>query len=470
MQTIYELPPNLEKEIIEYENLIHEYENEKIDKQKLRAHRVPMGVYEQRIDDTFMVRVRIPGGNITVSQFKELINIVKKYSDKDLHITTRQEIQLHNIKLEDTAKIMKELLKIGLSTRGGGGNTVRNIIGSHDSGISENEIFDITPYVVALTERMIQESDSWTLPRKFKIAFSNGPDDTGYATVNDLGFIAKINEKGEKGFAVYIAGGMGANSNVGIKIFDFVSDKEVYNIAKSAKNLFDKYGNRKNRHKARLRFVLYSLGREEFIKKFFEEYEKVKKQNFNELKLRDVQIQNKGFIEIPIFLGDLSFENAEKILSVAQRFGENSLRFTPRQNIIIKNIPEKDKENIKEELIKNGLIKNAYNVFLYNAVSCAGASTCRLGICLSKNLLKAIKDKFEQNSLLLNLDDLKINISGCPNSCGQHLLADIGFFGKAKKINGKYVPFYYIVAGAEVGEDKTKFAEKIGEIAALDIP
>lgn len=471
MQTVYDLPANLDKEITEYENYINEYKKGIIDKQKLRAFRVPMGIYEQRIDDTFMVRIRIPGGNITLSQFKKLIEIAKKYTNKPLHLTTREEIQLHNIELEDTVKIMKELKEAGLASRGGGGNTVRNITGSFDSGISKDEVFDITPYVIALTERMIQEQDSWTLPRKFKIAFSNSSSDTGLATVNDLGFIAKINEKGEKGFSVYLGGGMGANSNIGIKIFDFIPDKEVYNITKTAKNLFDKYGNRKNRHKARLRFVLYNLGEEEFIKKFLIEYENVKNKNYPSLNLRNFDIQNKGFIEIPIFCGDLSFDKAQKIINISKNFGEFSLRLTPRQNILIKNIPENLVEHFKKELIENNIIENTKYGFLYNAISCAGASTCRLGICLSKNLLKAIKDRFEKDKPdIENLDELKINISGCPNSCGQHLLGDIGFFGKAKKINDRYVPFYYVVAGAEIGENKTKFAEKLGEIAAYDIP
>ncbi len=468
---IYKIPEILTDEITQYEKLIEDYKNGKIDKQQLRAHRVPMGVYEQRKNDTYMVRIRIPGGNISLSQFENLINIAKKYTEKPLHITTRQELQLHYIKLEDTVKIMKELKEIGLSTRGGGGNTVRNIIGSYDSGLSKKEIFDITPYVIALTERFISEADSWVLPRKFKIAFSNSSEDTGFATVNDLGFIAKINENGEKGFSVYIAGGMGANSNAGIKIFDFIPESEVYNVAKATKNLFDKYGNRKNRHKARLRFVLYKFGKEEFIKKFFEEYKEVKSKNYAPLELKIFNNNLKLFVEIPIFLGDLDFKIAEKIIDVAKDFGELSLRFTPRQNILIKDISENQFISTVERLIKQGLIKESNNKFLENAISCAGASTCRLGICLSKNLLLAIKERLERDGLKIkNLDNLKINISGCPNSCGQHLLADIGFFGKAKKVNDRYVPYYYVVAGARIGEDKTSFAEKLGEIAAYDIP
>jgi len=468
---IYTIPDNLKEEIDEYEKMINEFENGKIDKQKLRAYRVPMGVYEQRTDDTYMVRIRIPGGNISVSQFDNLINIGKKYLSPYLHITTREEIQLHNIQLRDTVKIMKDLLEINLSTRGGGGNTVRNIIGSWDSGINKNEIFDITPYVVALTERMIKEKDSWNLPRKFKIAFSNGPDDSGLATVNDLGFIAKINENGQRGFKVFIGGGMGANSNIGIKLFDFVPDKEVYNITKAAKILFDKYGNRKNKHKARLRFVLYNLGEEEFIKRFLLEYEEVKKQNYPELKLKKLDILYKNYIEIPIFLGDLSFDNAKKIISIAKKFGEFSLRLTPRQNILIKNIPDSEIENVKKELKENGLLEDGV-YFLKNAISCAGASTCRLGICLSKNLIKAIKNKFDGKNLKLStkLNNIKINISGCPNSCGQHHLADIGFFGKAKKVNGFYAPYYYVVAGANINENKSKFAEKLGELPAKNVP
>lgn len=467
---LYKIPENLENEIIEYEKMVNDYMDGKIEKQKFRSHRVPMGVYEQRINEIYMVRIRLPGGNILLSQFEKLTEIAGKYTKRPLHITTRQELQMHDISLPDTVLIMKELLKIGLTTRGGGGNTVRNIIGSYDSGFSDNEIFDITPYIIALTEKMISESDSWNLPRKFKIAFSNSPKDTGFATVNDLGFIANINEKGEKGFTVYIAGGMGANSNIGIKIFNFVPDKEVYNIAKTTKILFDRYGNRKNKHKARLRFVLYKLGEEEFKNKFFEIYEEVKEKKYDELNIKNFEIKNKGFIEIPVFLGDLYHDKAKEMIEIANRFGERSIKFTPRQNILIYNIPEEEIENLKKELEEKKFLPGK-NKFIYNAISCTGADTCKLGICLSKNLLKAIREKIDNDKIdYKNLDKLKINISGCPNNCGQHIIADIGFYGRAKKINGHYAPFYYVVIGGKVERDKTRFAEKIGEISSKNIP
>lgn len=467
---LYKLPENLGNEIDEYEKLINDYLNRRIDKQEFRSYRVPMGVYEQRKDETYMVRVRLPGGNILLNQFEELVKIAEEFTNRPLHITTRQELQIHNILLADTPIIMNKLLKIGLATRGGGGNTIRNITGSYDSGFSKEEIFDITPYVIALTERMISEPDSWNLPRKFKIAFSNSRNDTGLATVNDLGFIANINDKGERGFTVYIAGGMGADSNIGIKLFDFISDREVYDIAKTSKILFDRYGNRKNKHKARLRFVLYKYGEEEFKKKFFEIYKEVKKQNYKELRIENFEIENKGFIEIQIFLGDLYFDDARKIIQIAKRYSNKSIKFTPRQNLLLYNIPEDKIENLKEELRKENLLPKK-NIFIYNAISCAGADTCKLGICLSKNLLKAIKDKIESRNVeYKNLDKLKINISGCPNNCGQHLLADLGFYGKAKKVNGHYAPFYYIVVGGKIERDKTRFAEKLGEIPSKNVP
>lgn len=467
---LYKLPENLGNEIYEYEKLINDYLNGRIDKQKFRSYRVLMGVYEERKDETYMVRVRLPGGNILLNQFEELVKIAEEFTNRPLHITTRQELQIHDILLADTAIIMKKLLKIGLATRGGGGNTIRNITGSYDSGFSKEEIFDITPYVIALTERMISEADSWNLPRKFKIAFSNSQNDTGLATVNDLGFIANINDKGEKGFTVYIAGGMGADSNIGIKLFDFISDKEVYDIAKTTKILFDRYGNRKNKHKARLRFVLYKYGEEEFKKKFFEIYKEVKKQNYKELRIENFEIENKGFIEIQIFLGDLYFDDARKIIQIAKKYSNKSIKFTPRQNLLLYNVPEDKIETLKEELRKENFLPKK-NIFIYNAISCVGADTCRLGICFSKNLLKAIKGKIESRNVeYKNLDKLKINISGCPNNCGQHLLADLGFYGKAKKVNGHYAPFYYIVIGGKVEKNKMRFAEKLGEIPSKNVP
>lgn len=259
------IPENLNKEIDELSLLIEKFKNGEIDKTELKVHRVPFGIYEQRKSNTYMIRVRCTAGIITPLQLELLSWVSQQYGGNAVHITTRQEVQIHDIAIDSLIPVIKSLKYAGLSSRGGGGNTVRNIVASVDSGIDPDEVFDISPYAIALTSRFVSESDSWGLPRKFKLAFSNSPEDTAGATITDLGFIAVIKD-GRKGFKVYCAGGMGAKSAQGKLLFEFIPENDVYLVAEGMKLLFNKFGNRKNRHAARIRFLWEKTGGDEFKK------------------------------------------------------------------------------------------------------------------------------------------------------------------------------------------------------------
>ncbi len=470
MAAFYLLPKNLDDDILAYEKAVNEYLRGEIDDVKIKALRVSMGVYEQRQSGSYMVRVRVAGGDIVPEVFLKFTDIAERYSKSSIHITSRQELQIHGVALTDTINIMKELKSIGMTTRGCGGNTVRNIIGSHDAGIASDEVFNISPYLRALTGRMIAEKDSWILPRKFKIAFSGNAKDTGMATMNDLGFIAKLNDLGERGFSVHIAGGMGTKPAIGTPLYDFIPESEVYNVTKAAKQLFDKHGNRKNKHAARLRFVMRKLGKEEFIKVLEKELEAVRSKKYPALKLEVAEDSDKGYVEIPVLLGDLDAKTVRRICEIASPFGNESLRLTCTQNLIIKNIPPGEVEYIWNTLQSEGMI-DANTEFYDRSTACAGASTCRLGICLSRGLLRAIRAKGLDRSISFDrLPELSLKISGCPNTCSQHMIADIGFFGTAKRHKGKAAPAYFIVTGGIVQEGKTRLAEKQGVILAKAIP
>ena len=424
----YELPASLEDDTLEYERLIKAWQKGEISKAKLKAHRVPMGVYEQRNSDRYMMRIRLPGGGITPSQLVHVASVAEKYTNWSLHFTTRQDVQIHNLSLTDTVKIMHELKEFGLSSRGGGGNTVRNIVGSYDAGIDPDTVFDVTPYITALSTRLVAEPDSWTLPRKFKIAFSGSSRDTGLATMADLGFIAKKNDRGQRGFSVYIAGGMGRQSRVAIRLYSFVGHDQVYNIARAIKNLFDKYGNRKQKHAARLRFLFEKLGKVEFFHRVEEERVLVARNNSSPLELSREQDLHGGFLEVPLFLGDMSVENARKLGNVMQRYGEDTIRVMPHQNLLLRNIPQDMIEELRL-LLKEESILEELPPFLGRATACAGASTCKLGICLSRGLLTGIRKELERRPFAFDrVNDISLKISGCPNTCGRHIIADIGFF------------------------------------------
>jgi sulfite reductase (ferredoxin) len=282
----YDLPLGLDVEIDQLAELIRKYRAGEVSAAELKAHRVPFGVYEQRQADTYMVRIRCAGGFVTPEQLESVSLIAQQYGVIDLHITSRQELQIHYVKLDDIVTVIRRLKEAGLSTRGGGGNTVRNITAQEDAGIGPQEIFDVSLYASALTTRMIAEEDSWNLPRKFKIAFSGCADDKGYATLSDLGFIAQI-RNGIKGFRVYAAGGLGAKSAEGKLLFDFIEADKVYPVAEALKSVFFKYGNRRNKHAARLRFLWQNLGPDEFKQKFRQEYDRIKQNGFKPLDIVD---------------------------------------------------------------------------------------------------------------------------------------------------------------------------------------
>ncbi len=496
----YEIPDSLKTEIDELDALIQDYKLGRIDFNELKAHRVPFGIYEQRKDDTYMVRIRCAGGMITPSQLASIAELSEKYGNEYLHLTTRQEVQIHDVVLDDIIPILRELQPMGLSSRGGGGNTIRNIMTDVYSGIHSDQVFDVTPYAVALTSQLISEPDSWRLPRKYKISFSACPADRGLATVNDLGFIAALKE-GQQGFTVYIAGGMGARSELGKVLYEFVLPEEIYPIARGLKNLFDKHGNRRNKHDARIRFLWNNMGEAKFRSHLEAEIAALKQQDLPELDIpliedispldtqsamiqindadqalwmsRYVLAQRQTglyAVLIPVALGNLSLKTAVLLAIYLNKFGDNVLRISQDQNLVLRNIPGQALDEVYH-FIKTHFSWAQQPAVLSKLRACAGASTCKLGIGLSRGLADAINQATLRSGLDLDaLQDLRVNISGCPNSCGQHMLADIGYFGRASRKDAHLYPAYHVVVGAQIGRGRTCFAEQLGSLAARDIP
>lgn len=495
---MYTLATTLSEDIRNYETLIHEFQAGNVEPVKFKSVRVPMGIYEQRKDGTFMVRVRCAGGFITPYQLKQVALIARKYNSALLHITTRQEVQIQDLKLEDTVLVLQNLKEIGLAAKGGGGNTVRNIMASIESGISDNDVFDVLPYVFNVTTKLIAEPDSFTLPRKFKIAFSSNNKDTAYALFNDLGFVA-TEKNGQHGFKVFIGGSLGSKPMVGYELFEFAPKDDLLYIVDAAKKLFSRYGNRRNKHKARLRYVFYLLGKDKVFQLFHEIYNEVKKleglkyvhsnfefksasssfvplshtgQEYANWKKRFVTAQKQPglySVLIPFNHGNVSIDQMLALSDFASKIGDDVIRFSMRQNLHLRNIPEEAIGHVFE-LVKSIGVKYHEPLIINNVVACTGADTCRLGICLSKGLSDAIQKKLIQSSLDLDkFKDVRINISGCPNSCGQQYAADFGFYGKVGR-NSRMYPAYHIVSGGAVGADNAALASNVGEINARDLP
>ncbi|MBR6367144.1 MAG: sulfurtransferase TusA family protein [Bacteroidaceae bacterium] len=473
---MYKIPDTLTQDIDKFGRLSGGYRKGDVSPVEFKAFRVPLGVYEQRKNEVYMARVRATGGVITPKQLLKVIDIAKSNGSNLLHITTRAEVQILNLQLDSVQTVLQQLQSVGLATKGGGGNTVRNILVSEFSGISNDEVFDTTPYAMALTDAVVPESDSYTMPRKMKIAFSSDDKFIDYAGINDVGLVAQIKD-GRRGFKVYVGGGAGSKPSVGWLYKDFLPAEDLYALVKGLKTFFNENGNRKDKYKARIRFIFYKLGKEEtfrLIDKYVEEAKKSGK--MLDVRPDDFPHSKEGdrTVVLPFKLGNIwlddeaQLDKLKAILEFADRFGNHTVRFTTRQNIRFRNIPDSAFAEF-EKLLDDFSADYRKPLVLNNIVSCTGADTCRLGICLSKGLANAIYKSLEDSGLSLDhLDDARINISGCPNLCGQPLWADLGFVGKVLHTDHVY-PAYQVYVGANY-VDSPALAESIGNIAAYNVP
>ncbi len=498
----YEIPSDIQKEIDGLTANIASFRAGEINPVKFKGIRVGQGVYEQRINDTYMFRIRCAGGVITPTQLRRVAELSAVYGADHFHVTTRQDVQLHYVALENTPVAYEKLVEVGLSPRGGGGNTIRNIMSSVDSGWSQDEAFDVLPYAQALTARMIDEEDSWNLPRKFKIAFSNSLKDTCEATITCLGFVA-IHKEGRQGFQVYVGGGMGAKPMPGKLIWDFIETDEVYSLTKAIKIMFDKNGNRRKRFQAKIKFLVEKLGVEEFRARVEEEWEKVKATNPAPLDLASytyeykaaenivveaVEVDTDEFkiwktryvteqkqaglysIKVPLKLGDIDNQDGIDLANLLEPFGENTLRLNFNQNLHIINVPKSYLGYIYTGLSRFHT-QSSEPVLMSNMIACTGAATCRLGLCLPRGVIPETASRLLQKGIdLEGIPDFKIHVSGCPNTCGRHWSADLGMFGRVGRKDKVSYPAYNVVAGAKIGEGEAEFASKICEIAAKFAP
>ncbi|MEE8452991.1 MAG: sulfurtransferase TusA family protein [Thermoguttaceae bacterium] len=498
MQTIFQLPDICKDDAATFQAEVDRFKSGETSGPEFRSFRVPMGVYEQREPDTFMLRVRFPAGSVLPHQMQKLADVSRKYGNGVLHVTSRQDIQVHQVLVDDIAPAIGDLYEAGLSTRGGGGNTVRNISGCYDAGVCADEAFDPTGHAVALSEFLLPDPLSYQLPRKYKIAFSACSRDCAAATVNDVGFIAR--RRGEElGFAVYVGGGMGARSRVADPFEPFVPAADVHYVAEAVKRVFDKHGNRKNRHRARLRFLLDKIGVEGFRKLYDAELAELRKKGLPKLDVRDVPVRQRdvtrpaaepgdGFgqwrernvttqrqagyhlVQIPLRLGDIPADTLEKLADAIDRYGEGMVRTTQQQNLVIRWVHENELAALHAALADLGLAV-AEAPILRDLVACTGASTCKLGMCLARGLADAVRNRLEKDGRDLHgLGGLTIHISGCPNSCGRHPVADIGFFGAARRVHGRLVPHYVFQLGGKVAEGETRLAQGEQTVPAHNVP
>jgi len=486
--------PIVEKDIIDLEKKIREFREGKIHEEKFRSLRLARGVYGQRQPGVQMVRIKLPFGKVTFKQLLRIADVADEYGSGNLHLTTRQDIQLHYVSLDRTPELWAELERDDVTLREACGNTVRNVTSSPDSGISKDEPFDVSPYAQAVFAYFLRNPICQEMGRKMKFAFSSSDKDTAFSYIHDLGFIPKINEQGERGFKVMLAGGLGAQPFLASPVHEFLHEDQVIPYTESVLRVFDRYGERNNRNKARFKYLVQKLGLEEVLRlieeervanksktfkidrdtvptpiapefKVYPELDVVNTTNYKHWLATNVTEQKQeGFygVYVKVPIGDIRSFQARELVEAIRPYVADEIRVTQNQGLLLKFVREEALPYLYTGLNNLGFATPGFDS-IGDVTTCPGTDTCNLGISNSMSLSVALEDViYEEYPELIYDKDIKIKISGCMNSCGQHGLAHIGFHGSSVKANGKVVPAVQVLlGGGTVGNGVGRVAEKI---------
>lgn len=487
--------PIVEKDILDLEKKIRLFREGKIDEEKFRSLRLARGVYGQRQQGVQMVRIKLPYGKVTTKQLSKMADVSDEYATGNLHITTRQDIQIHFVSLDRTPELWTELEEDSITLREACGNTVRNVTASAMAGIDPKELFDVSPYAHAVFEYFLRNPICQEMGRKFKIAFSSSEADSGFAFMHDLGFIPKVKiENGVelRGFKVVIGGGLGSQPYMADAVTDFMPTNQIIPFAESVLRIFDRYGERNKRHKARMKYLVQEIGAEELIRlaeaerlalknKTYEidanQHETVTPENavFSTeisnpflyeqwLKTNVFPQKQAGFFAIGLRIqnGDIKTPIARRLISLVKTVAADDIRLTNTQGILLKFVREENLPYVFEELNKLKLAVPGFES-MADITSCPGTDTCNLGISnstgITRELEKVISEEFPD---LIYNTDIKIKISGCINSCAQHAMASIGFHGSSMKIDKMVAPaLQVLLGGGPTGNGAGVAADKV---------
>lgn len=488
--------PVVENDILELERKIREFKEGKVAEEKFRSLRLARGVYGQRQQGVQMIRIKLPYGKVTAKQLLRICDVSDEYSTGRLHITTRQDIQIHYVDLDRTPELWAQLEKDEVTLREACGNTVRNVTASETAGIDPDEPFDVSPYADALFRYFLRNPISQEMGRKFKVSFSASDTDTGLSYMHDLGFIAKIQD-GKNGFKVMLGGGLGSQPRHADVLFEFLPSDKIIPLMDGVIRVFDRYGERKSRAKARMKFLLKDLGLDGFKELLAEEQKAVPHSVFPidadaypttsianvavpETKIDDkvafknwkatnlVPQKQAGYVAIGIkvLLGDFYTDKARLLANLVQQYAAGEFRLSLRQNILIPYVKEALVPFFYLELQKLGFVDAGYNKAL-DITACPGTDTCNLGIASSTGIAEELERliKAEYPRYISN-PDVVIKISGCMNACGQHNMAHIGFQGMSIKTKEKLVApaLQVLLGGGNLGNGKGVFADKVVKV------
>ena len=533
-----QIAPEMAREIEVFEQQMQLRQQGKLDDKIFAETRLRRGVYGQRYDNgqrhdgkqvrnleypsgdaskgaatlwdaPGMQRIKIPFGGLRPDQLDVLADLADEYSDSILHVTTRQDFQLHFIHIEDTPDLMWRLAAVGITTREACGNSVRNVTACPIAGVCRDELFDVTPYAKALSRFLLGHADCQDFGRKFKIAFSGCAEQAcGLVLLHDLGYVAATrvaNGRQERGFRMYVGGGLGAVPHQA-KLFDeFLPESELLSTALAVTRVFARLGEKKNRNRARIKFLVAKLGIDEFRQLVVEERKTMppdprwteylqdvsegqetpprtalvgngtrRAEGFDAWAQTNVYSQRQaGYAVVTVMLplGDLSSAQARVLSDIARQFCDGYMRTTVEQNLILRWVREADLPRLHQQLAANGLAEPGAGTVV-DVTACPGTDTCKLGIASSRGLASELRKRLAGRSASLDeaIKNLRIKISGCFNSCGQHHVADIGFYGNSRKIGGYGVPHFQVVLGGQWQENAGAYGLAIGSVPSKRIP
>ena len=526
----------LNREIDIFEQQIELRKQGKIDEKVFAETRLRRGIYGQRYDngqrhdgkrvqklkfrevvkgpDTFwdapgMMRIKIPFGGITPEQLETLADLSEEYSDGVSHVTTRQDIQFHYVHIDDTPALMRRLAAVGITTREACGNVVRNVTACPLAGICHEETFDTTPYAKASSKFLMGHPDTQDFGRKVKVAFSGCEQNPcGLVTMHDMGAIAKtrvIDGKVRRGFAFYVGGGLGSVPYKAKLFDDFLPEEELLPTMQAISRVFARLGEKRNRARARIKFLIAHLGIDEFRKLVLEERQQLppdprwteflasvndpseqplhtatslnghqRPEGFEAWYATNVYKQRQpGYIAatVTLPLGDASADQLRALADIARRFVKDSLRTTVEQNILFRWVSEADLPEFYKAIKAIGLAA-ADAATIVDVTSCPGTDTCKLGIASSRGLARELRYRLGEKSLELDqaVKNLRIKVSGCFNSCGQHHIADIGFYGINRNVKGFQVPHFQVVLGGKFHDNAGEYGVPIGAVPSKRVP
>ncbi len=518
------IPEPIEEELAEFERRTRAFLDLEEPEDTYKPYRLSYGVYGQRQAGYQMIRVKVPHGRLTADQMDALADFSETFCDEGEypggggagmgHVTTRQDFQFHFIPTARTPEALRHLAEHGLTTREACYNTVRNITGCPIAGACGTEAFDITPYAQAATDLFLRNPFCQNLPRKFKVSFSGCDSDCALGAMHDIGAVAQL-RNGERGFKVWVGGGLGNSPRPATLLYDFVPVREFYPVIEAVVRIFDAEGPRKNRNRARIKFMFDKTYNAETFRARVEEVvatlpedawafriaaeleERVGREEAsraevqplgNVISLDEVRrgteysrwrvtnvgthrVQGYAIVTVRLTLGDMTAEQFRVVAEVARRFSRSEVRTSAGQNLVLRDVRVTDLPAVYDALEPHGLARSEA-LGVRDVVTCPGADTCNLGITSSRGLGRAIGRWLDENRLadLPAFAGTTIRASGCPNSCGQHHLATVGFYGNNKNVTDEPVPHYMLLLNGGIDSRGAKMAQPIIRIPARRIP